>query len=105
MASDSRRYPYEKSIILGALYDTIEALGLRLDSSNSARGTLIVSDAEQTGKLRIALGVGASTAQTQVEVFQEDADSAFAESWRPVILDELDGMIQRCVTPRRERER
>lgn len=76
----------------------------KVDSSNSARGTLIVSDAEQTCKIRIAMGVGASTAQTQVEVFPEDAGTAFTESWRPVILDELDGMIQRCVTPRGERE-
>ncbi len=34
----SRYFPYDKSIVINALYDTIEALGLRLDSSNSARG-------------------------------------------------------------------
>lgn len=66
MASQSRCFPYEKSVVLGGLYDTIEKLGLSLDSTNSVRGTLIVSDAEQTGRMRIALGFGASEDQTQV---------------------------------------
>ena len=55
MTSRRRCFSYEKNIVINALYDTIEALGLSLDSSNSMRGTLIVSDTKHTGKMRIAL--------------------------------------------------
>ena len=36
-------FPYEKSIVINALYDAIEALGLCLVCSDSLRGTLTVS--------------------------------------------------------------
>mgnify|MGYP007033742873 CR=1 FL=1 len=104
MALYSKSFPYEKSIVINALYDTIDALGLCLMSTNSTAGMLIVTDANQTGKLRLALGLGASTDQTRVEVFAEDTDSEFADTWRSVILDELTGMIKRCVTSRREKQ-
>lgn len=95
MASQSRCFPYEKSVVLGGLYDTIEKLGLSLDSANSVRGTLIVSDAEHTGRMRIALGFGASEGQTQVEVYPENGDASFVEAWGPVIIDELTGSMTR----------
>lgn len=80
MESQSRCFPYEKSIVINALYDTIEALGLSLDSSNSTRGTLIVSDAEHIGKMRIALEIGVNMNQTQVEFFFEDSNASFVET-------------------------
>ena len=95
MASQSRCFPYDKSVVLNALYDTIERLGLSLDSANSARGTLIVSDAEHTGRMRITLGFGSGDGQTQVEVYPEDGDTGFAEAWSPIIIDELTGSITR----------
>lgn len=95
METQSWCFPYEKSIVINALYDTIEALGLSLDSSNSARGTLIVSDMEHTGKMRIALGFGMNTNQTQVEVFPEDSNASFAKTWGSVVLDELAGRMKR----------
>jgi hypothetical protein len=95
MASQGRCFPYDKSVVLNALYDTIERLGLSLDSANSARGTLIVSDAEHTGRMRIALGFGSGDGQTQVEVYPEDGDTGFAEAWSPIIIDELTGSITR----------
>jgi hypothetical protein len=95
MASQSRCFPYDKSVVLNALYDTIEKLGLSLDSANSAKGTLIVSDAEHTGRMRIALGFGSGDGQTQVEVYPEDGDTGFAEAWSPIIIDELAGSITR----------
>lgn len=89
MIAQSRSFPYDKSIIINALYDTIEALGLSLDSTNSARGTLIVSEAEHSGKMRIALDIDIRTRQTLVGVYPEDSNASFVEIWGPVVLDEL----------------
>lgn len=92
MSSQSRCFPYEKSIVINALYDVIEELGLSLDSANSMRGTLIVSDTEHKVKMRIAIDFGADTNQTQVVVFPE---SGFTKAWGPIILDELEGRMKR----------
>lgn len=94
MGSQSLCFPYEKNIVINALYDTIEALGLSIDSSNSARGTLVVSDTEHTGKMRIALGFGVKPNQTQVEFFSGDSNGSFVERWSPVVLDELSGRMK-----------
>ena len=97
MELQSRCFPYDKSIVINALYDTIEALGLHLDSSNSMRGTLVVSDARQTGNMRIALNAEGGTDRTRVDVFPEDSGGGIAEIWSPIILDELSGTIQRAL--------
>lgn len=100
METQSRCFPYDKSIVINALYDTIEALGLHLNSSNSIRGTLVVSDAQHTGKIRIALNIEGNTGRTRVDVFLEhsaDADESITGKWSPVILDELSGTIQRAL--------
>ena len=96
MNSLTRCFPYEKSIVINVLYDTIEALGLRLDSSNSIRGTLIVSDPDRTGRIRIALDAVDAIGQTQVSVFPEGTDNSIFEKWKTIIIDELSGTIQRA---------
>ncbi|MCE5236423.1 MAG: hypothetical protein ABFC62_08285 [Clostridiaceae bacterium] len=95
METPGRWLPYEKSIVINALYDTIEALGLHLDSSDSARGTLIVSDARRTERMRIHLDA-ATEAQTRVSVFSENADRDASDTWSSVIFDELSGTIRRA---------
>jgi hypothetical protein len=95
MASHSRCFPYEKSVVLNALYDIIEKLGLYLDSANSARGTFIVSNAEHTGRMRIAIDITTGGGQTKLEVYPEDGDTSFAETWSPIIIDELTGNMMR----------
>jgi hypothetical protein len=94
MESPSLYFPYEKNIVINALYDTIEALGLSIDNSNSARGTVVVSDAESTGKMRIALDFCAKSNQTQVKFFSWDSNESFVERWSPVVLDELSGRMK-----------
>lgn len=101
MSSQSRCFPYEKSIVINALYDTIEELGLSLDSANSMRGTLIVSDAERMGKMRIALICGANANQTHVEFFPEDSKANIVDMWSLVILDELTGRMKRVYQHKR----
>jgi hypothetical protein len=91
----SRCLPYEKSVVLNALYDTIEALGLSLDSANSVRGTIIVSNTEHTGRMRIAIGLGTGSEQTKLDVYPEDGDASFAETWSPIIIDETTKSITR----------
>ncbi|HHX28666.1 MAG TPA: hypothetical protein GX716_06595 [Firmicutes bacterium] len=102
MASHSRCFPFEKSIVLGGLYDTIEKLGLSLDSANSARGTLIVSNAEHTGRMRIAIGFDTGGSQTKLEVYPEGGNAGFAETWGPVIIDELAGSIMKVYPTERD---
>lgn len=94
MSSRNRCFPYEKSIVINALYDTIEALGLSLDSANSMRGTLMVSDAKRVAKMRIALICGTNANQTHVKFFPEDSNSNFVDMWKLVILDELTGRMK-----------
>lgn len=94
MTSQRRCFAYEKNIVINALYDTIESLGLFLESSNSMRGTLIVSDTKHAGKMRIALGFDAVRKQTQVEIFPDDTGIDITEVWGAVILDELSGRME-----------
>ena len=96
MEMRSRCFPYEKSIVINALYDTIESLGLRLDSSDSTRGMLIVSDERQTERMRIDLDAAVTETQTRVSILPESADGSPSVSWSAVILDELSATIERA---------
>lgn len=96
MKIQGRFYPYEKSIVINALYDTIETLGLCLDSANSVCGVLIVSDALYTGEMRIALSDTLSKRGTQVDIFLENFDGNIGDDWSAVILDELSATIQKA---------
>lgn len=93
--TQSRCFPYEKSIVINALYDTIEALGLRLVSANSSRGTLIVSDAPHNKAIRIALEAAAAGTQTQVTIYPQGAGST-PGAWGTVVFDELGATIERA---------
>lgn len=96
MEMRSRCFPYEKSIVINALYDTIESLGLRLDSSDSKRGMLIVSDERQTERMRIDLDAAVTETQTRVSILPESADGSPPVSWSAVIFDELSATIQKA---------
>ena len=102
MESQSRCFPYEKSIVINALYDTIDALGLSLDSANSSRGTLIVSDTRRTGSMRIALSAEGITGGTQVSIYPEVPNKCFFATWHTIIFDELSGTIKRARCTKRE---
>ncbi|MGI6071564.1 MAG: hypothetical protein ACOX75_00920 [Lachnospiraceae bacterium] len=96
METKSRCFPYDKSIVINALYDTIEALGLRLDSSDSMRGLLVVSDEQQTERMRIDLDAAVTKTQTQVSIYPESPDGSLPASWSEVIFDELSATIERA---------
>ena len=96
METQSRCFPYEKSIVINALYDTIEALGLRLDSSDSKRGMLVISGERQMGRMQIDLDIAATETQTQVSIYPESTDESSSVSWGAVIFDELSATIERA---------
>lgn len=95
METQSQCFPFKKSIVFNALYDIIEALGLRLDPSNSTTGTLTVYDTQQTEGLYITIDNTDATGQTRISIFQMDANECFFTAWSAVILDELCGTIRR----------
>lgn len=96
MKVQGRCFPYEKSIVINALYDTIEALGLCLDSSDSIRGTLIVSDEEKTWRVCITLSIAEGAGSTQVNVSPKDSDCNTCDVWGAVIFDELSATVQKA---------
>lgn len=98
METQNRCFPYEISIVINALYDTIEALGLRLDCAASARGMLLVSEPGRSGAMRIALEAADGPKQTRVSVLPDGADTGVFFTWSEVILDELFGTIRRACT-------
>jgi hypothetical protein len=101
MSVHGRCFPYEKSIVINALYDTIEALGLCLDNSDSVRGRLAVSGAGQTGKMRIVLSVAGKAEGTQVDIFLESSDKDAGDAWSTVVFDELAATIKKACHVRR----
>lgn len=102
MEIQGRCYSYEKSIVINALYDTIEALGLCLDNSNSVTGSLTISDAGHTGSMQIALDAAGNTVGTEVTLYTKDPNKTFFNTWASIILDELFGTIQRARCAKRE---
>lgn len=94
MSPISCSFPYGKSIVTNALYDTIEALGLSLDSADSLRGIFIVSNEGHSGKMRIALTFGTDETRTYLEIRPESTEESFTETWCPVIIDELEGSMK-----------
>ena len=79
---------------MNALYDTIEKLGLSLDSANSARGTLMDLRCRYR-RMRIALNFDSGEGQTQLKVYPEDGETGIADACSSVIIDELTGSMKR----------
>jgi hypothetical protein len=45
--------------------------------------------------MRIAIGLGTGSEQTKLDVYPEDGDASFAETWSPIIIDETTKSITR----------
>lgn len=102
MSDNGQLFPYEKAIVLNAIYDALDALSFTIDYSNSVRGTLSVSSATfPKMKGRIAISPTLSGEQTQVEVFTNDEDHE-ASKWIPALMDEVQALLRRA--ERREKE-
>ena len=96
MSVHARCFPYEKSIVITALYDTIEVLGLCLVRSDSVHGTLTISDAHHMGNFRITLSADGSKDYALIEIIPDKSDVNMVDAWSPIILDELSATMQRA---------
>ncbi len=93
LSGRNRFYPYEKNIVINALYDTLDTLGLVLCSVNSVRGELIVCDSESTEEIHILLISDERSNETEVRILVREDDVNRIDSWCDVILDELTGRM------------
>ncbi len=95
MSDNGCQFPYEKAVVLNALYDALDALSFVIDRSNSVRGTLFVSSTtfpEMKG--RIAITPTLSGEQTLVEIFADDGDEN-QSAWSNALMDEAQSLIKR----------
>ena len=91
-----RCFPYEKSIVTNALYDTIEKVGLILDSADSTRGTLVISDRRLAGKMRVELRAAVDGEETAVSIFPQGKGGNAYDKWGRLVLGELDKTIEQA---------
>jgi hypothetical protein len=96
MEQTNRCFQYDRSIVINALYDTIEELGWRVVDSDSVYGILSVSNEPGTDKLRVKLDVGADASQTRVSIHPEVSESGISDSLCAVLLDELAATIEKA---------
>jgi len=96
LSDNGRLFPYDKAIVLNALYDALDGLSFVIDKSNSVRGTLFVSSKtfpEMRG--RIAVSPALSGKHTLIEVFTDDGDEKQSE-WTDALMDEMRSLIERA---------
>lgn len=88
-------FPYEKSVMLNILYDTLDSIGFTIESANSERGTIIVLSSEPTGYcMRIALNSYPSEKKSVIEIFP-DIKNNISEDLSKMLLDEIKATIIR----------
>jgi hypothetical protein len=91
----SRVFPYDKSIMLSVLYDTLDALGFNIEQANSERGTIIIISAGTPNRrMRIACNSILTQRKTTIQIFPEIMDET-GEHLSRVLLDELSATIKR----------
>ncbi len=96
MRASARRFPYEKAVVLNVIYDALDALGFRIDESNSMRGTLLVSlQASANDKMRIVISPSLREETSLVEIFPL-CESSKNDELINAMFDEMDALIQRA---------
>lgn len=96
MSGNGCLLPYEKAIVLNALYDALDELAFVIDKSNSTRGTLLVSLAKCPQTVgRIAVSPTSLGRQTLVEVFPRSDDGEQPE-WATVLFDATQALLRRA---------
>lgn len=96
MDKNERLFPCEKSIVINAIYDALDAIGFQIGKANSGRGTLIVSaNAEPEIQYRIALTPNLTSEETAVEVFSlTGADTS--DEWVSALFDEMKAILRKA---------
>lgn len=99
----SHAFPYDRSMMLSVLYDTLERLGLTIEQANSERGTVIVQSPGTPGqRIRIACSSLIMEGKTIVQLFCETGNDE-CDYIRRVLLDEMNSTIKRSLNQSRER--
>lgn len=107
MVIASKQYNFKKSVILNAVYDSLDAMGFYIESSDSEKGCIKVSTVPPHGKkLFINLSVeplypleeGTEIKTYAEEKSEEGNEYAFA------LMDEIDGIICRSGVKSGKRE-
>jgi hypothetical protein len=96
MKASGRVFPYDRSIVINALYDTIDELGLLLVESDGTYGSLIICGEGNIGRVRIELDAAEVGAQTRVTVIPDNGKGGDWDSFCSMIFDELSATIRRA---------
>ena len=94
MSEYMREYPYEKTMVLNAMYDAVDKIDFLIDKANSMRGTLIISSASfsRIGG-RVVISSDDTTGLTRVEIFPECEDTPLL-GWPLALLDETKALLK-----------
>ena len=95
MGKYERLFFCDKSIVLNAIYDALDAIGFTIDSANSGRGVLIVSGMSPPLSGRIAISSLLAGDRTSVEVFPQENDQNQTE-WISAFFDEAESLIRKA---------
>lgn len=96
MSEYTRKYPYEKTMVLNGIYDAVDTIDFLIDRANSMRGTLIISSVSfpQIGG-RVAISPDDTIGHTRVEIFPKCEDGLL-QGWPCVLLDETEALLRRA---------
>jgi len=82
-------FPCDRALVLNAIYDVLDALGLSIAHINSERGIILVRTPEHT-ELRIMVNTVFPSKHTEVEIV---CTQGVPSDWTHIFLDELESML------------
>ena len=88
-----RVFPYDKRIMLNALYDTLEILGLEVETANSERGEITAVSTEKPFHRISITCVSRGEGHTLVRLQPDLADDR-AKALACVLLDEIGATVK-----------
>lgn len=101
MFTPSCEFPFEKSIVLNALYDTLDKLGYHVKHANRERGTINI---ETEGPAKQIFRLGCDSMQgnksTVVQIIPATPDK-LDEKTSAFLFDELGATLMQCMKHKR----
>ena len=83
----TREYPYSKSILLNAVYDMLERLGLSMEFSDSRAGILRFAHETGTGEMELTAILRNGEEVTRIEIADTEGELP------GVLLDEISSTL------------
>lgn len=95
MKEYSKKFPYDKAVVLNLLYDALDIMAIKVKKANSVRGTVQVSFGVEPGnEFRIELTPSLSETDTLVQVFYQDTKEKSDEVVE-ALYDEMESIIKK----------